>query len=30
VVQLAVVAEAEFAAGVDDIAADAWLGFGFG
>ena len=28
VVQPAVVAEAEFAAGVDDIVADAWLGFG--
>ena len=30
VVQPAVVAEAEFAAGVDDIVADAWLGFGLG
>jgi len=30
VVQAAVVAEAEFALVVDDIAADAWLGFGFG
>jgi hypothetical protein len=30
VVQPAVVAEAEFAAGVDDIVAEAWLGFGFG
>ncbi len=30
VVEAAVVAEAEFAVVVDDIAADAWLGFGCG
>jgi len=30
VVQPAVVAEAEFAVGVDDVAADPWLGFGLG
>jgi hypothetical protein len=30
VVQSAVVAEAEFAAGVDDIVADVWLGFSVG